>query len=186
VGFFDDEIVDAGTITMGLVVQAWGDELVNQLVYSLGLNGIDDGQLANSVRYEVTKNGNGLSFKLFFEDYGVFQDEGVRGAGGVRKSTSKFGKGRRGQIWKQNAPSSRFKYTNKKPPIKAIETWANSKGLNKYAVRESIFRQGLKPTHWFTRIIDENPFEELSVNLSVKGAESIEMSIKDILENNKL
>jgi len=180
VGFFDDEIVDAGTITMGLVVQTWGDELVNQLVYSLGLNGIDDGQLANSVRYEVTKNGNGLSFKLFFEDYGVFQDEGVRGTGVFGETAKKNG-------WRQKAPSSRFSFKNtpnRKPSVKHFKTWANKRGINPYVVRESVWRQGLKPTHWFTRIIDENPFEELSVNLSVKGAESIEMSIKDILENN--
>lgn len=183
-GFFDSEIVEAGEITMALVVKTWGDELVNQLLYSLGLEGLDNGDLAKSIRYEITKKGSGLNFKLFFDDYGVFQDEGVKGAGGVRKSTSIFGKGNKGQMWRQKAPQSRFAYTTKKPPVKAIESWAQSKGLNKWAVRESIFRQGLKPKRWFSRIIDENPFEELTTNLTVVGSQGVEQSIKDILENN--
>ena len=86
-------------------------------------------------------------------------------------------------MWRQNAPQSRFAYTTKKPPIKAIESWARSKGLNKFAVRESIFRQGLKPTRWFSRIIDENPFEDLSVLVEQKGAESITKNIIDFLQD---
>ena len=181
--FFDDEIEEVGTITMKEVVEIWGNELVDQMLYSLSLEGLDNGDLAKSIRYEITRTGSGLNFKLFFNDYGVFQDEEVKGAGGVRKSTSIFGRGRKGQIWRQKAPQSRFAYTTKKPPLKAIEGWAQSKGLNRFAVRESIFRQGLKPTRWFSRIIDENPFDELSVSLEVQGAENIALNIKDILEN---
>ena len=139
------------------VVEIWGNELVDQMLYSLSLEGLDNGDLAKSIRYEITRTGSGLNFKLFFNDYGVFQDEGVKGAGGVRKSTSIFGRGRKGQIWRQKAPQSRFAYTTKKPPLKAIEGWAPE--LCRY------------------------PFDELSVSLEVQGAENIALNIKDILEN---
>ena len=74
--FFDDEIEEVGTITMKEVVEIWGNELVDQMLYSLSLEGLDNGDLAKSIRYEITRTGSGLNFKLFFNDYGVFQDEG--------------------------------------------------------------------------------------------------------------
>lgn len=182
--FFDDEIEAVeGTLTLKQAIELWGFELTEELKYSLGLQGWDDGNLSRSIRFQVVPTGSGYRFQLFFDDYGTYQDEGVKGAGGVRKSTSIFGRGRKGQMWRQNAPQSRFAYTTKKPPIKAIESWARSKGLNKFAVRESIFRQGLKPTRWFSRIIDENPFEDLSVLVEQKGAESITKNIIDFLQD---
>lgn len=179
-GFFDSEIVEAGEITMALVVKTWGDELVNQLLYSLGLEGLDNGDLAKSIRYEITKRGEGLNFKLFFDDYGVFQDEGVKGTGVFGETAKKNG-------WYNKAPSSRFSFKNTpkgKPSVKHFRTWASQRGLNPFVVRESVWRQGLKPKRWFSRIIDENPFEELTTNLTVVGSQGVEQSIKDILENN--
>ena len=49
--------------------------------------------LYNSLGYdlEVFKTGNfSMSFEM--EDYGEFQDQGVKGAGGTRNTTSKYNK----------------------------------------------------------------------------------------------
>jgi hypothetical protein len=88
------------------------------------------------------------------EEYGEYQDKGVKGAGGTRKTTSQFNRrNNKGKIWKQKAPNSPFQYKDKKPPISAFRQWAASKGLNPYAVRESVYRQGIAPTKFFS-----NPF----------------------------
>jgi hypothetical protein len=86
------------------------------------------------------------------EEYGAYQDEGVKGAGGTRKTTSSFNnRNNKGKIWKQKAPNSRFKFKEgKKPSVKHFKKWAESKGLSPYAVRESVFRQGISPSKFFT------------------------------------
>ena len=85
------------------------------------------------------------------EDYGEFQDKGVKGAGGTRKTTSAFNRrNNKGKIWRQKASNSPFRYKDKKPPVSAFKDWAQSKGLNPYAVRESVFRQGITPTKFFS------------------------------------
>jgi hypothetical protein len=71
--------------------------------------------------------------------------------GGTRKTTSAFSKrNNKGKIWKQKAPNSPFQYKDKKPPVSAFKRWAESKGLNPYAVRESVYRQGIPATKFFS------------------------------------
>jgi len=107
--------------------------------------------LYNSLRYSVYYSNDKFSMSFFMEDYGEFQDKGVKGAGGTRKSTSAFNRrNNKGKIWRQKAPNSPFRYKDKKPPVSAFKDWAQSKGLNPYAVRESVFRQGITPTKFFS------------------------------------
>ena len=111
-----------------------------------------DKTLYNSLRYNITYQGTNFSMAFSMEDYGQFQDKGVRGAGGTRKSTSPFNKrNNKGKIWKQKAPNSPYSFKDgKKPSVKHFRRWAESKGLNPFAVRESVFRQGIAPTKFFT------------------------------------
>lgn len=110
-----------------------------------------DKTLYNSLRYNITYSGTKFSISFEMEDYGQFQDKGVRGAGGTRKTTSAFNKrNNKGKIWKQKAPNSPFAYKDKKPPISAFKTWAESKGLSPFAVRESVYRQGIPATKFFS------------------------------------
>ena len=107
--------------------------------------------LYNSLRYSVYYSNDKFSMSFFMEDYGQFQDQGVRGAGGTRKSTSAFKRtNNKGKIWKQKAPNSPFAYKDKKPPVSAFKDWAQSKGLNPFAVRESVYRQGIPATKFFS------------------------------------
>jgi hypothetical protein len=107
--------------------------------------------LYNSLRYSVYYSNDKFSMSFFMEDYGEFQDKGVKGAGGTRRSTSAFNKrNNKGKIWKQKAPNSPFAYKDKKPPVSAFKDWAQSKGLNPFAVRESVYRQGITPTKFFS------------------------------------
>jgi hypothetical protein len=110
-----------------------------------------DKTLYNSLSYKLSVGENSFSLAFDMEDYGKFQDQGVKGAGGTRKSTSAFNRrNNKGKIWKQKAPNSPFQFKDKKPPISAFKQWAESKGLNPYAVRESVFRQGIPATKFFS------------------------------------
>lgn len=110
-----------------------------------------DKTLYNSLRYDIFYSKDKFSISFSMEDYGQFQDQGVKGAGGTRKTTSAFNRrNNKGKIWKQNAPNSPFQFKNKKPPISAFKRWAEEKGLNPYAVRESVFRQGIPATKFFS------------------------------------
>jgi hypothetical protein len=108
--------------------------------------------LYNSLSYKLSVSKNSFYLNFYMEDYGAFQDEGVKGAGGTRKTTSNFNRrNNKGKIWKQKAPNSRFKFKEgKKPSVKHFKAWAQSKGLSPYAVRESVFRQGISPSKFFT------------------------------------
>lgn len=123
----------------------------------------DTQKLYNSLGYNIKVNspqakGIAPSFEFDFEweDYGVFIDEGVRGAGGVRKTTSKFkSTNNKGKLWKIYGKKSRFKYKDIKPSAKHFFGWATRKGISPYAVREAVYHQGIKTTHFFSR-----PFEQ--------------------------
>lgn len=114
-------------------------------------------KLYNSIKGEVKEMPNSIRLGFDMDEYGFFQDQGVKGAGGVRSTTSKFKRtNNKGKIWKQNAPNSPFSFkANRKPSVKHFKVWAESKGLNPFAVRESVFRQGIKPSLFFTK-----PFEK--------------------------
>ena len=111
-----------------------------------------DKTLYNSLAYKLNVSKNSFYLNFYMEDYGAYQDEGVKGAGGTRKTTSSFNRrNNKGKIWKQTAPNSRFKFKEgKKPSVKHFKKWAEAKGLNPYAVRESVFRQGISPSKFFT------------------------------------
>ena len=111
-----------------------------------------DKTLYNSLTYTLNVSKNSFYLNFYMEDYGAYQDEGVKGAGGTRKTTSSFNRrNNKGKIWKQKAPNSRFKFKEgKKPSVKHFKKWAESKGLSPYAVRESVFRQGISPSRFFT------------------------------------
>ena len=110
--------------------------------------------LYNSIKGVSKVNPNSIS--LYFEmlDYGVYQDKGVSG---VKK--------------KYNTP---YAYTTKMPPIKSLDKWIVKKGIAprdkdgkfinrkglKFAIAKGIFKNGIKPSLFFTK-----PFEKAYKNL---------------------
>ena len=112
-------------------------------------------KLYNSLGGTVKANPNSFEMEFFMEEYGVFQDAGVKGAGGVRKTTSKYNKSNnKGKMWKQNGKGSPYSFKTKKPPISSIKAWPEKKGLSPFALQKVIFHQGIKPSLFFTK-----PFE---------------------------
>jgi len=111
----------------------------------------DTNDLYNSISYKAKQSRNSFEFSISMEDYGKYIDKGVRGSGGVRKTTSKFkSTNNKGKLWKIKAKDSPFKYRDIKPSVKHFEGWSKRKGINPYAVREAVYHQGIATTEFFT------------------------------------
>jgi hypothetical protein len=127
------------------------NEVVSKARTNLAIKGKNStGNLSRSIsgNYKVSANSFELSFSM--EDYGTFQDLGVKGARSSNKAPNspyKFGTG--------TAPKGMFKT--------AINAWVIRKGIaprtnGKFAsrsqmlfnIRRSIFNTGLRPSLFFT------------------------------------
>lgn len=134
-------------------------------------------ELYNSIKYNIeNKNGSSvLSFEM--ANYGQFVDKGVKGAGGVRKSTSKFNtRNNKGKLWKlKKVTNSDFKF-GKSGGIspKHFKKWAQSKGLSEFAVAKSVYHTGLETTNFFTRPLEQN-FDKLADELLNSFGNDIEL-----------
>lgn len=191
--FLDEDLIFEGDVkTLGGVLQNFGNDLQKALRESLRSkvsNGTSK-NLEQSIVFDVNMKSLGVwSFQLKMDNYGDFIDEGVRGAGGVRKSNSIFGKGNRGKIFRQKAPKSPFRFRDKRPPLDAsdgkswsLRRWAKSKRLNPYAVQESVFRQGIKATHFYSDVVTTKLIDKLTISLARAGAQNIELDLVNILK----
>jgi hypothetical protein len=138
--------------------------------------------LYDSIDYVKGVTPTGFSLSIIMEEYGLFQDQGVRGAGGTRKTTSQFKRtNNKGKIWKQKGGNSPFSFKKgNKPSVKHFEAWSRKRGLSAYAVREAVFRQGIKPSFFFTK-----PFEQAFKNLPNQVIESFALDIEELLDFTK-
>ena len=142
-------------------------------------------KLYDSITGEIKVMPNSLRLYFDMEEYGFYQDQGVMGAGGVRSTTSKFKKtDNKGKMWKQKGKGSPFSFKiGNKPSVKHFTQWANSKGLSPFAVRESVFRQGISRSLFFT-----TPFEKAFKNLPDEMIEAYgleaEETFNTIMEEN--
>jgi len=111
--------------------------------------------LYNSIKFNIDTVNNTISFSM--NNYGKFVDQGVRGAGGVRKTTSKYNKrNNKGKLWKIKGKDSIYKF-GKSGGISAkhFKKWALSKGLNEYAVAKAVYHQGFDKTEFFTKSLEQ-------------------------------
>lgn len=136
-----------------------------------------DKKLYNSLDKEIEVGANSFRLAFLMEDYGTFQDKGVSG-------TKK----------KYNTP---FSYKSKKPPLKPITDWVkkrrfqfrkdNGKFMSyqstAFLVRNGIFKNGIKPSLFFTK-----PFEKAFERLPDELVEAYGLDVEQFLEytiNNK-
>lgn len=104
--------------------------------------------LYNSIKGVSKVNPNSISLYFEMEAHGVFQDKGVSG-----------------KEKKYNTP---YSYKSKMPPTKALDKWVVRRGIAprdakgrlisrqslKFAIAKGIFKNGVKPSLFFTK-----PFE---------------------------
>jgi hypothetical protein len=131
-----------------------------------------DKKLYDSLDKEIEVGANSFRMAFLMEDYGTFQDKGVSG-------TQK----------KYNTP---FSYKSKKPPLKPITQWVTKRRFqfrNKetgkfmsyqstaFLVRNGIFKNGIKPSLFFTK-----PFEKAFERLPDELIEVYGLDVEQFLE----
>jgi len=146
-------------------------EVANKIIELLQLNAPDNsGYLQQSIGLvqPIRKEEGRYVLEIEWEEYGTYQDEGVRGVGGVRKSGVK-----KGEPWEVKAPNSRFSYTNKMPPTnvstiggQSLRQYADSIGISPFAVAKSIFHEGLRATGWATNTIESQQAQSIIDDLA--------------------
>lgn len=88
----------------------------------------DTGSLQNSIKYIITEDG----FEVDALPYLDYLDKGIEGA--IEKNFTSI-----------------YSYTTKKPPIKKLKPWAKKRGINVWALQNSIYRKGIKPRKFLTK-----------------------------------
>ena len=130
-------------------------------------------ELYNSLGYQVSKSAQTTSLAFNMADYGKFQDKGVSG-------TEK----------KYNTP---YKYTNKMPPTKALDSWVVRKGIAprtsggrfakregiKFAIAKAIKKKGIRPSLFFTK-----PFEAAFKRLPDELVEAYSIGLEKQIQIN--
>lgn len=134
------------------------------------ITGSASGDLEGSLGYDLKVNPNSFSLEFYMQEYGMYQDEGVRGA------ESTYPKSR----------NSRFQY--KKMPLnnearQSLKKWIKQKGLEgninslTYVIARSIYRKGLRASFFFTK-----PFENAFLKLPEELIEKFALDIDDFIE----
>ena len=166
------------------VLSSFGSKLIEKA--RANLNKKDKrakGTLFNEMSYDIEKTPTGVKFVMDFgsaEDYWVFVDQGVQGAGGFKGSGRKRGQG----------SDFSFKRTGKQPPLRAILPWIKLKGLKGrdkkgrfitdkslgFLIARSIKQRGLERTRFITKPYDDM-IKQLKKDLTVAMAEDVDNSI---------
>jgi len=147
-------------------------------------------ELYNSLDYDINVSKNSFELSFLMEEYGVFQDKGVKGT----KSN-----------YLENKDSP-FSYKSKggkrglkgMPPPKAFDKWIVRKGLKgirnkkgqfisrkslKFMIARSVFEKGIKASMFFTK-----PFEKAFKNLPKELVDAYRLDVEQLIKttvNNK-
>lgn len=135
------------------VQKQWGIETVQAIINKIQQDDIVwNGNLKNSIRFKQQDNGD-ITFLM--KEYGEYLDEGVNGT--------------------RSAYATQYQYRgNWKGMGFALTKWADSKGLNPYAVAWSLQEKGLKPRRFFKSVIESR---------AVDLADAIGTAYNDYLSN---
>ena len=149
----------------------------------INLRGSDknsSGKLAKSLDSDVKVSKNSFQLAFMMEDYGVFQDKGVRG-----KSSS------------AKAPNSPFKFgsgTGKKGGLsEGINKWVKRKRFQfrdkksgkflsydstAFLISRSIYHKGIAPSLFFTK-----PFEKAFKNIDKDLIKAYKLDVEELMKN---
>jgi hypothetical protein len=118
------------------VLEDGGERIVRLMVNALQLDGaIFTGELAKSINSKVTETKDGATLSIEMLERGDFLDKGVSGTVNIT-----------------NRP---FKFTDKRPPIASLQTWARVKGVNVWYLQRKIYEDGIAPRRFIQPSLDE-------------------------------
>ena len=137
-------------------------------------------ELYDSLKGNVKVSKNSFQLSFLMEDYGVFQDKGVRG----KTSSAK-------------APNSPFRFgtgTGKKGGLtKGIDKWVRRRGFQfrdkktgrfmsyestAFLITRSIYNKGMKPSLFFTK-----PFEKAFKNIDQDLIKAFKLDVEQLMKN---
>jgi len=142
-------------------------------------------ELYNSIDYDIKVSKNSFELSFLMEDYGVFQDKGVKGKTSNEKApNSPFrfgsGKGEKGGLTKginKWVKRKRFQFRDK-------ETGRFlSYNSTAFLITRSIYNKGIKPSLFFTK-----PFKKAFNNLDNDLIEAYKLDVEQLIKttvNNK-
>tara|TARA_R110000803_G_scaffold85614_1_gene151924 strand:- start:98 stop:658 length:561 start_codon:yes stop_codon:yes gene_type:complete len=150
------------------------------------------GNLYNSLDSNVKVSKNSFELSFLMEDYGIFQDKGVKG-----KDPSKVSPN--AKITGQQAPNSKYKFGSGKVGnyagfVKSIEKWAKKKNIRlrdskgrftkgsyktiSHIIAGNIYNRGIKPSLFFTK-----PFEKAFKNIDKDLIKAYRLDIETLMNN---
>ena len=141
-------------------------------------------ELYNSLGYDLNVSENSFSLSLLMEDYGVFQDKGVKGKTSSAKApNSPFqfgsGTGKKGGLtngidkWVRRR---RFQFRDKKGRFMSYQSTA-------FLITRSIYNKGIKPSMFFTKPF-EKAFKGLNEELIKAYALDVEKFMATTIKDN--
>ena len=141
-------------------------------------------ELYNSLDYDLTVSKNSFSLSLLMEDYGIFQDKGVKGKTSSAKApNSPFqfgsGTGKKGGLtngidkWVRRR---RFQFRDKKGKFMSYQSTA-------FLITRSIYNKGIKPSMFFTKPF-EKAFKGLNEELVKAYALDVERFMATTIKDN--
>ena len=136
-------------------------------------------QLYDSIGYDLNVSANSFELGFKMQDYGQFQDLGVRGktsSSRAPRSPFKFGTGSGAKGGLTNGINNwvkrkRIQFTNRKTG--KFMSYDNTA----YLIRNSIYNKGLKPTMFFSK-----PFEAGFINLPDDVIKAYGLDVENFLK----
>ena len=151
------------------------------------------GKLKDSIKGYVKESANSIQITFEMEEYGWYQDQGVKGANPSNVSKN-------AKIRGQQAPNSRFRFGSGSHSgtwpkfISSLEKWAKRRNIRlrdekgKFkkgsyktianVIAKNIYARGLKPSFFFTK-----PFEAAFKNLPDDLIESYGFEVEDLFND---
>jgi len=178
-GISDDAFKKSAGKTLNDVVEDWGNIAMDDLRKSLESKQLDGTQLTlwNSILAQPLKfDGKTLSVSISALDYGEFLNKGVQGIGSQGLSDKNKSK----KSWFNSQPQSPFSYKpgkENRPSVKHFTKWAYLANLSPFAVRESVWRSGLKANHFIDDVVNGEFKKQFAEALSKVMGRAIEVDI---------
>ena len=150
------------------------------------------GNLYNSLDSNVKVSKNSFELTFLMEEYGIFQDKGVKG-----KDPSKVSPN--AKITGQQAPNSKYEFGSGKVGnyagfVTSIEKWAKKKNIRlrdakgrftkgnyrtiAHIIAGNIYNRGIKPSLFFTK-----PFEKAFKNIDKDLIKAYKLDIETLMNN---
>jgi hypothetical protein len=171
-GIKDEKYKKATGETLSDVVETWANIAIAEIKKNLqdSITLPTSKMLEQSITPLPVKVNKGITVDVKAASYFHPLNKGVQGVGGDSKSKIK---------WRNKAPSSPFKFKpGKKPSASHFEEWSALIGRSPFAVRETVYRSGIKPHEFFDKFLESDFKERFKKAITDNLSRTIEVDIK--------